>query len=127
MTKRLAAESKAEHLAKELEKSQQTVYRLRKKGGDVESHEHAEAAPEAPREEKPAEQEPVKQHARSITDRFCPECADENPDFKDEAWCVDCSRPLGAKDNLPKLKACPNCGGKSATSKKPTAKIRWLP
>jgi len=127
MTKRLAAESKSDHLAKELEKSQQTVYRLRKKGGDVESHEHAEAAPEAPRVEEQAPAAEVKQHARSITDRFCPECGDENPDFKDEAWCVDCSRPLGAKDNLPKLKACPNCGSKSATSKKPAAKIAWLP
>ena len=127
MAKRLAAESKAEHLAKELEKSQQSVYRLRKKGGDVESHEHPEQPIAAPKEEEQAPAAEVKQHARSITDRFCPECGDEDPSFLDESWCVNCSRPLGAKANLPKLKACPNCGSKSATQKKPTEKISWLP
>jgi hypothetical protein len=47
--------------------------------------------------------------------RYCPTCGDQNPDFKDETTCDDCGVHLGAKEIAAKLKACPNCGGHSAS------------
>jgi hypothetical protein len=47
--------------------------------------------------------------------RYCPTCGDQNPDFKDETTCDGCGVHLGAKEVATKLKACPNCGGHSAS------------
>jgi hypothetical protein len=47
--------------------------------------------------------------------RYCPTCGDQNPEFKDETTCDGCGVHLGAKEVAEKLKACPNCGGHSAS------------
>ena len=99
----------------------ESVSRLRKKEG-VESMaaEHPAAAPEAEKPEKPSEPEKKGvDHARSITDQFCPECGDPNPEFKDETECKECGRSLGAVETLSRVKQCPGCGatGKIANRK----------
>lgn len=50
--------------------------------------------------------------------KHCPTCGDKNPEFKDETVCDPdkggCGMHLGSKDDVEKMKACPNCGGSKA-------------
>ena len=71
-------------------------------------------APEIAPTRAPASHEEGKRHYIGAWQKFCPTCGDPNPDFKDETVCDGCGMRLGAKEVAEKLKACPNCGGKSA-------------
>lgn len=53
-------------------------------------------------------------HYVGVWEKYCPECGDPNPDFKDEMECSSCHMHLGAEATVEKLKACPNCGGRAA-------------
>ena len=61
-----------------------------------------------------SEETSVKPHFVGHWQRYCPECGEQNPDFKDEIECEGCGMHLGAKEDAVKLKACPNCGSKKA-------------
>ena len=42
--------------------------------------------------------------------KYCPDCGEVNPEFKDETFCVDCNIDIGAAERIADIKACPNCG-----------------
>jgi len=42
--------------------------------------------------------------------KYCPDCGEENPEFKDETYCIDCNIDIGAAERIADIKACPNCG-----------------
>lgn len=84
----------------------------------LEEHKHEET--KAPEPEK----QPEAPHFVGPWQKFCPTCAEQNPDFKDETVCVDCGEPLGAAKNLKTkdnpngaLIACPRCGHSHARLK----------
>jgi archaellum component FlaD/FlaE len=76
-----------------------------KKPSETQEHKH---------EEHKEEETSKPPHFVGSWERFCPECGLENPEFKDETKCKDCSMHLGSAASVEKLKACPNCGGKHA-------------
>lgn len=73
-----------------------------------------ETEQETGREEPPTEKVEPPAHFVGPWQQYCADCGDKNPDFKDETKCTACGMHLGSKDAAPKLKACPNCGGKDA-------------
>ena len=121
--RRLEAEADRDNLRSKNKSMTETISRLRKKEG-VDSAPAQAPAPPAAEPKAPPEPEPKGvEHARSITDQFCPECGDANPEFKDETECKDCGRSLGAVETLSRVKQCPSCGasGKIAIMKKAKA------
>ena len=76
---------------------------------------HPEPTKEVEKEEK-KEEAPSRPHFYAKWQKFCPECGEENPEFKDETLCdtPGCNFHMGAIDNLPNVKKCPQCGGHSA-------------
>ena len=50
-------------------------------------------------------------HATRSFDKFCPDCQEPNPDYKEpEYFCTDCLKPIGTKEDVEKAKVCYNCG-----------------
>ena len=121
--RRLEAEADRDNQRAKNKSLTETVSRLRKKEG-VDSTPIAPPDPPAAAPHVPPEPEAKGvEHARSITDQFCPECGDANPEFKDETECKECGRSLGAVETLSRVKQCPSCGasGKIAIMKKAKA------
>jgi hypothetical protein len=98
------------------------AYKMREKNPKVTGKPSApEIKPTEPHEHRENEIEtttptpgPGKPHYVGTWQQYCPDCGDKNPEFKDETECPDCHMHLGAKDQVEKLKACPNCGGHKA-------------
>ncbi len=68
------------------------------KKSDVIEHEHKH-------------EEPKHNHATRSFDKFCPDCQEPNPDYKEpEFFCTDCLKPIGTKEDVEKAKVCYNCG-----------------
>ncbi len=62
--------------------------------------------------------EPRHNHATRSFDKFCPDCAEPNPDYKDPEWfCEDCRAPIGTEEDAKKSQMCYNCGSKDAIHK----------
>jgi DNA-directed RNA polymerase alpha subunit len=54
-------------------------------------------------------------HAVRSFDKFCPECSQKNPGFKEsEYFCADCLTPIGSIEDLENSKVCYNCGSLDA-------------
>ena len=71
---------------------------------DIETHDHSH-------EEK-------HHHATRSFDKFCPNCAEPNPDYKEpEFFCADCLEPIGTEEDLKSAKVCHNCGHEEAITK----------
>ena len=63
-------------------------------------------------------EEPKHNHATRSFDKFCPNCAEPNPDFKEPAFfCADCLEPIGTEEDLKNAKVCHNCGHEEAITK----------
>tara|TARA_R110002020_G_scaffold342168_1_gene556667 strand:+ start:86 stop:382 length:297 start_codon:yes stop_codon:yes gene_type:complete len=57
-------------------------------------------------------------HAVRSFDKFCPDCATKNPDFKEpDFFCKDCLTPIGTQEDLNRVKVCHNCGFDEAITK----------
>jgi membrane protease subunit (stomatin/prohibitin family) len=57
-------------------------------------------------------------HATRSFDKFCPDCAEPNPDYKEpEFFCENCLTPIGDKEDLQRAKVCHNCGHPDAITK----------
>lgn len=67
-------------------------------------------------------QQPTESHAQHILN--CPECYSETvkgiEKMKEtsEAFCEDCSLPLGSQEFAKKIDSCPRCGSKKARVEK---------
>ena len=63
-------------------------------------------------------------HATRSFDKFCPDCAEPNPDFKEPEWfCENCQSPIGSEEDAQKSKSCYNCGGTDAITKEDLEKL----
>jgi ribosomal protein S27AE len=95
-----------------LEEELAAATKRREKADYVTSRSHPEAVVTEKKEEPPA----PAPHYVGKWQKYCPTCGDANPEFKDETLCSTpgCGMHLGAVEDLPKIKACPNCGGKEA-------------
>jgi hypothetical protein len=91
----------------------------------VQAYRMREKLPKAPKEPERKEEpkpEPAAEekmpHYVGSWERFCPDCGEPNPAFKDETICDPkqggCGMHLGAAAEVEKLKVCPNCGGRHA-------------
>jgi len=96
-----------------LEEDLKEATKRREQSAKVYEKLHPEPVKETKMEQKKEEAPP---HFVGKWQKFCPACGDPNPEFKDETVCSTpgCGMHLGAIEDLPKLKACPNCGGKEA-------------
>jgi hypothetical protein len=64
------------------------------------------------------EQEHKHNHATRTFDKFCPDCAEPNPDYKEpDYFCQDCQTPIGSLEDAEKSKACYKCGSTDAIHK----------
>ena len=55
----------------------------------------------------------IHNHAVHSGDKFCPDCAKENPDYNEnQATCEDCGENVGTLKEIQddKVKVCKNCG-----------------
>jgi hypothetical protein len=110
-----------EHAKKETAEAQKALEALRRKR---ENKKPTTEPPSASTQEKQTSNpQPVDEHGHTegtphyigSWQQYCPTCGDRNPDFKDETKCDGCGVHLGAREVAEKLKACPNCGGHSAS------------
>jgi ribosomal protein S8 len=76
------------------------------KKSDVIEHEHKH-------------EEPKHNHATRSFDKFCPDCQEPNPDYKEpEYFCTDCLKPIGTKEDVEKAKVCYKYTKPKTTKKK---------
>lgn len=118
---------KQTEIEKKLEILEKAFQELQEENKKLKTKSSTRAKPSAaPKEEHNHEPEPQKEepkheiptHFVKAYQPYCPECGEQNPnfkgfesapDFKDELECADCHKPLGSLDNVKSLKDCPFC------------------
>ena len=73
-----------------------------------------ESTPSEAKKEEINPHEAPDKHFIKPYDKVCTTCGEKNDQFKDETMCDGCGKHLGAKEFLPKIKACPDCGSTKA-------------